>query len=79
LKWIKNDPDFSSIPVVVLSSSAAERDVTASYAGHANGYVTKPLGVDGYNSLVNGLGNYWFWHVHTPIARSGQNQRHNAH
>jgi CheY-like chemotaxis protein len=66
LQWIKAQPSFSSIPVIVLSSSAAEKDVTASYACHAVGYFTKPYNLEGYERIVKGLGSYWFNEVHTP-------------
>lgn len=67
LSEVKNDPDLAGIPVIVLSSSAAEKDVSASYAAHANGYLTKPNSLEGYNSLVNGISNYWFHQVHMPV------------
>jgi len=68
LKWVKEDPALASIPVIVLSSSAAEKDVSASYAGHAVGYVTKPYNLEGYESIVKGLGDYWFREVHMPAS-----------
>ena len=72
LKLVKNEPALATIPVIVLSSSAAERDVNASYASHANGYITKPINLDGYGNLVTTLANYWFREVHTPV-RAPQN------
>jgi chemotaxis family two-component system response regulator Rcp1 len=71
LNLVKNDPEHRSIPVIVLSSSAAEKDVTASYADHANGYITKPRTLDEYGSLVTNIGNYWFRDVHTPAGLRG--------
>lgn len=43
LAHIKNDEALRAIPVVVLTSSAAQADVLSSYACHANAYITKPL------------------------------------
>ncbi|MGX7827138.1 response regulator [Actinokineospora sp. 24-640] len=43
LSRIKNDESLRAIPVVVLTSSAAQTDVLDSYACHANAYITKPL------------------------------------
>jgi len=71
LKWVKGEPLLASIPVIVISSSAAEKDVSASYAGHAVGYITKPYNLEGYESIVKGLGSYWFREVHTPVGDSG--------
>ncbi len=68
LKWVKGEAGFASIPVIVLSSSAAEQDVNASYAGHAVGYVTKPYNLEGYESIVKGLGDYWFREVQMPAG-----------
>ena len=58
LKWLKADPSLAGIPVIVLSSSSAEQDVAASFAGHAVGYVIKPNNLDGYATFVKGLGCY---------------------
>jgi len=43
LAEIKADPDLSTIPVVVLTTSEAEEDILRSYKLHANAYVTKPV------------------------------------
>ena len=43
LAEIKTDDDLKSIPVVVLTTSAAEEDILRSYDLHANAYVTKPV------------------------------------
>jgi len=66
LKWVKGEEALASIPVIVLSSSAAEKDVTESYANHAVGYFTKPYNLTGYESIVRGLGSYWFHEVQMP-------------
>jgi CheY-like chemotaxis protein len=71
LNWIKGEPGLASIPVIVLSSSAAEKDVNASYAGQAVGYFTKPYDLAGYESIVKGLGSYWFHEVHMPTPGKG--------
>src|ERR1700733_14863801 len=43
LKNIKNDPVFKQIPVVILTSSEAEKDIVKSYELHANCYIAKPV------------------------------------
>jgi CheY-like chemotaxis protein len=60
LTWVKGEPDFAGIPVIVLSSSTAESDITASYTGSAVGYLTKPYEFEGYENIVKRLGSYWF-------------------
>ncbi len=66
LSLVKTDPDLKRIPVVVLSSSAAESDVVASYDRHANGYITKPLTTDTYDDIVERLEQYWFGLMQLP-------------
>ena len=66
LTQVKTDPDLKRIPVVVLSSSAAESDIIGSYNRHANGYITKPLTTDTYDDIVERLEQYWFGLVQLP-------------
>ena len=46
LEQIKNDPDLCHIPVVILSTSSAQEDISRSYKLHANAYITKPVDLD---------------------------------
>ena len=59
LAAIKSDPRLLTIPVVVLSSSRARRDVADVYRLHANAYVAKPDGYDDALSLFAALGRFW--------------------
>ena len=59
LAEIKNDPVLRSIPIVVLTSSAAESDVRRSYELAANGYVTKPAGLEEFFGLVRAIDRFW--------------------
>jgi CheY-like chemotaxis protein len=59
LKTIKSDPDLSSIPVVILTTSAAEADVVRAYDNHANSYLVKPVDFRQFVSLMDALGYYW--------------------
>ncbi|MBF6246517.1 response regulator, partial [Nocardia elegans] len=52
LEKIKADPDLSHIPVVVLTTSAAEEDILRSYRLHANAYVTKPVDLDQFVAAI---------------------------
>ncbi len=60
LAAVKEDPDLRRIPVVVLTSSQAEEDVVRSYNLHANAYVTKPVGLDGFAKIVKGIESFWW-------------------
>ena len=59
LKTIKEDPDLKSIPVVVLTTSEAEKDVARAYYNHANSYLVKPVGFEDFRQLMTDLGFYW--------------------
>ena len=59
LREIKADERLSSIPVVVLSTSAASSDVAACYGLHANAYVTKPRDFDEFEATVARIGEFW--------------------
>jgi CheY-like chemotaxis protein len=59
LKTIKEDPDLKSIPVVVLTTSEAEKDVARAYYNHANSYLVKPVGYEDFRKLMDDLGFYW--------------------
>ena len=59
LKAIKEDDHLKSIPVVVLTTSEAEKDVAKAYYNHANSYLVKPVGFDEFKSLMDDLGFYW--------------------
>lgn len=64
LKAIKEDADLKSIPVVVLTTSEAEKDVTKAYYNHANSYLVKPVGFEDFKKLMDNLGFYWLgWNV----------------
>ncbi len=66
LSTVKNDPALRRIPVIVLSSSSADSDVTACYDRHANGYITKPVTTDTYDDIVAKIEAYWFGLMQLP-------------
>lgn len=59
LKTIKSDPDLSRIPVVILTTSAAEPDIVKGYENHANSYLVKPVDFAQFVKLMDTLGCYW--------------------
>lgn len=59
LKEIKAGRDLARIPVVILTTSDAEKDVTTAYDFHANSYLVKPVDFDKFTQLINDLGLYW--------------------
>jgi len=66
LEEIKLDPNLKSIPVVILTTSAAEEDVLRSYQLHANCYITKPVDLDQFMKVVKNIDNFWLAIVNLP-------------
>ena len=65
LAEVKNDPDLRSIPVIVLTTSGAPPDVLASYRHHANAYVTKPIDLVEFESVVTRISTFF-----DPVSRA---------
>ena len=59
LRAIKENDDLKTIPVVVLTTSEAEKDVARAYYNHANSYLVKPVGFEEFRKLMDDLGFYW--------------------
>ncbi len=66
LKRIKEDPRTCGIPVVVLTSSAEERDVMRTYQNGANSYIVKPVDFEQFTASVRDIGKYWLVINHMP-------------
>ena len=66
LAEIKRDPDLRRVPVVVLTTSAAEQDIVESYNLHANCYVKKPVDLDAFIQVVRSIDNFWLAIVKLP-------------
>jgi len=68
LALIKADPQFSTIPVIALTTSQAEEDVMRSYASGVNSYIVKPVSFTGLVEVMRGLAQYWLEIVEIPGA-----------
>ena len=66
LEVIKADPALRNIPVVVLTSSQAEQDIVRAYDLHANCYITKPVDLDQFITVVKSIEDFWFTIVKLP-------------
>jgi two-component system, chemotaxis family, response regulator Rcp1 len=66
LEEIKGDPDLKRIPVVVLTISEDEQDILRSYDLHANCYITKPVDLQQFISVVNAVEDFWLTVVKLP-------------
>ncbi|HUH97135.1 MAG TPA: response regulator [Anaerolineales bacterium] len=68
LETIKGDDGLKTIPVVILTTSEAEKDVTRAYTHYANSYLVKPLGYEEFKRLMDDLGFYWLgWNMHPKV------------
>jgi CheY-like chemotaxis protein len=59
LDWMRRQPDFRHLPVVVLTSSNHEHDITRAYDAGANSYLVKPVSFDSLVDMVKCVGQYW--------------------
>jgi CheY-like chemotaxis protein len=66
LAEIKNDPLLQAIPVVVLTTSASEADILRTYMLHANCYITKPVDMEGFLTVVRSIDDFWLSIVKLP-------------
>lgn len=60
LEEIKADEKLKLIPVCIMTSSSAERDVVQGYGLHANCYLIKPVGIEEFVTIVSAIENFWF-------------------
>jgi CheY-like chemotaxis protein len=71
LAQIKEDDDLKSIPTIILTTSEAEADIARSYELQANAYLTKPVQLPAFESLVSSTGDFWLTKVKLPHRRRG--------
>ena len=69
LSEIKQDDDLRYIPVVILTTSKAEEDVLKSYHLHANCYVTKPVDLEQFITVVQSIDRFWLTVVTLPNGK----------
>ncbi len=66
LAEIKKDGSLKHIPVIVLTTSEAEQDIFKSYDLHANCYITKPVDLDQFNTVIKSIKDFWLSIVKLP-------------
>jgi two-component system, chemotaxis family, response regulator Rcp1 len=71
LAEIKEDSDLRLIPVVVLTTSEAERDLVRTYDLHANAYIIKPIDLNRFIEVVQAIEDFWFAIVKLPPKVQG--------
>jgi chemotaxis family two-component system response regulator Rcp1 len=71
LAHIKEDHSLKTIPTVILTTSDAEADIVKSYQLQANCYLTKPVQLDAFESLVKSINDFWLTKVKLPQQEKG--------
>jgi CheY-like chemotaxis protein len=71
LKEIREDPELTSLPVIVLSTSGAAEDIVGSYAKHVNAYIQKPVDFDEFLRVVRSMEEFWLSIVKLPSRAEG--------
>jgi CheY-like chemotaxis protein len=71
LAQVKEDPSLKTIPTVILTTSEAEADIMKSYELQANAYLSKPVQLDAFESLVNSIKDFWLTRVKLPQRPDG--------
>jgi chemotaxis family two-component system response regulator Rcp1 len=69
LAHIKEDDSLKTIPTVILTTSEAEEDVVKSYQLQANCYLSKPVQLDAFESLVKSINDFWLTKAKLPQQR----------
>jgi two-component system, chemotaxis family, response regulator Rcp1 len=67
LAEIKADRSLKSIPVVILTTSAADLDICKAYDLHANCYITKPVDYEQFMRVVHSIQDFWLTIVKLPL------------
>ena len=66
LKEIKEDDNLKMIPIIILTTSCSEEDITETYQNHVNAYITKPVDLDQFMNVVNTINDFWLKSVELP-------------
>jgi two-component system, chemotaxis family, response regulator Rcp1 len=66
LAHIKEDDNLKTIPTVILTTSDAEADILTSYQLQANCYLSKPVQLEEFESLVRSINDFWLTRVKLP-------------
>ena len=68
LKWVREQPEFDSIIVLILSSSSMPEDIQGAYRLHANGYLVKPYTLENLQLMTQAIKEFWFIHNQPSVS-----------
>jgi chemotaxis family two-component system response regulator Rcp1 len=71
LARIKEDDSLKTIPTIILTTSVAEADIVKSYQLRANCYLSKPVQLDAFESLVKSINDFWLTKAKLPMQLHG--------
>jgi two-component system, chemotaxis family, response regulator Rcp1 len=66
LLHIKEDADLKTIPTIILTTSEAEADILKSYQLNANCYLSKPVQLDAFETVVRSISDFWLMRAKLP-------------
>ena len=69
LQFIKTNDKLKHIPVIMLTTSSAERDISMAYNNHANCYITKPVDVGDFVEAITKMEDFWIHIVKLPTKK----------
>jgi len=75
LKWVRAQPELSSLRIVVLTSSSDIRDVNLAYQLGANSFLVKPVDFDDFLRVAQALQGYWLWTDKAPEVERPPRQK----
>ena len=59
LQRVRTNPELKTIPIVILTTSGADKDIELAYYFNVNSYLVKPLDFDKFSKLLESFGFYW--------------------
>ncbi|MFD0750288.1 response regulator [Mucilaginibacter calamicampi] len=66
LYYIKTHSSYKQIPVIMLTTSSSDKDITAAYKNHVNCYITKPIEVEDFMKAIAKIEDFWINIVSIP-------------
>lgn len=72
LAQIKADASLMEIPTIILTTSDSSQDIARSYQLHANCYLSKPVQLDDFESLVKSINEFWLTKAKLPTVARNQ-------
>jgi len=66
----KSSPELARIPIIILTTSDAEKDIADMYANHANAFITKPVDYNEFINVVRSIENFWLTIVKLPAKEN---------